>query len=138
VTPRQHKQTQSLLASRRRTIWLQQTSSEQSAPSASAQTPASRQPSETAASKSPSAPKSFTAIWPACFLLLTGCASTTHSLPPVAVKRVPPAAAMVPCSAPSDLRTGTLAEVTTKLLETAESLAECRTKHDELRTFIGR
>jgi hypothetical protein len=138
VTLRQRKTMQWLRESRQRTNWLRVTSSEPLLPSVLEQTSAQLRTSEAQDCKSRSEPRSSTAIAIAASLMLIGCASTTRSLPPATPVRVPPAAAMVPCLVPSDLQTPDLAAVTTKLLETAEALAECRAKHRELVDWIGR
>ena len=137
MTLRQRKMMQWLQASRRRTNWLQQTSSEPLPLNESAATSGQQRPSEAPGSKSRSEPRSSTVTAIAASLTLIGCASTPPSLPPAKPVRVPPAAAMVPCLVPTDLPTPDLPSLTAKLLETVEALAECAARQAELSEFVN-
>lgn len=70
-------------------------------------------------------------------LTLSGC-STLPSADRPAIVRQPPAAAMVPCQAPSPLTDDSLGALARKLLETAQSFWECESRRAELADFIKR
>lgn len=137
MTPRQRKMTQSLQASRQRTSYHARIWSEQLQPRESAAISVSRQTSEAPDCRNRSARKSSIATAIAVSLTLTACGSTMPYKPPPKPERQKPAAAMVPCLAPSVMATADLAAIVAKLLETAEALRECSSRHHELVYWIG-
>lgn len=72
----------------------------------------------------------------ASILTLSGCSTLPSVTTPQPIRQ-PPAAALVECQTPGPLTDPTLAGLLRKALELADALADCRARHDELRTWLG-